>query len=181
MAIEVTQCLLSRLFQFFHKLDEIGVYDQSLIFVLADHGEKLVPIDFSAASPGLPEAEASHTAVDSPEGAHIDRYSLGVPVFLAKPLGDRQPLRVSDHPVSVCDVPKSVFDVLAIENDFECESVFSQRSPRQVPRIHYRYPNQKEQRALGIGRGSGFTFERFAVVGHSWLPESWVSVDTDAE
>jgi hypothetical protein len=173
--IAMTHCILSRLFEFLHKLDEIGVYDQSLIFVVADHGTAL-PVDVSAAWPRLPESGAHPDAANGQEATHIYRPSLGVPLFLAKPLGDRKALRTSDHPVSLCDVPKSVFDALSIENDFECESVFSGRSPRRTPRMHYRYPNPFERRDLGLTAKDGPRFEKFSVVGHSWLPESWVPI-----
>ena len=84
--------------------------------------------------------------------------------------------------MSLCDVPKSVFDALSIENDFECESIFSGRSSRQTPRLHYHYPTLGKRRALGLSAAKGgMTFEKFTVVGHSWLPESWVAVAADAE
>lgn len=50
--VRMTHCVVSRVFAFLHKLDEIGVYDKSLIFVLADHGGDM-PIDLSTASPAL--------------------------------------------------------------------------------------------------------------------------------
>jgi hypothetical protein len=177
----MTQCIASRLFEFLHKLDEIGIYDRSLIFVVADHGEKYVPLDLAAAWPKLPESETHHEAAERRGAPSIERHWQGVPLFLSKPLEDRQLFRVSDHPVSLCDVPKSVFDALSIEHDFECESVFSGRSPRQIPRIHYRYPNQNERRTLGLSMWSGLPFEKFSVVGHSWLPESWRPYRTDPE
>jgi hypothetical protein len=180
--IAVTQCILSRLFEFLHKLDEIGVYDQSLIFVLADHGATGVPLDVSAAWPKLPDSGAHRDAANDREVTSIDAPWKGVPLFLAKPLGDRQPLRVSDHPVSLCDVPKSVFDALSIEHDFECESIFSGRSPRQAPRMHYRYPTTVgERRALGMLGKDKLTFEKFTVVGHSWLRDSWIPFGIDTE
>ena len=178
--IAMTHCILSRLFEFLHKLDEIGVYDQSLIFVVADHGTA-IPVDVSAAWPKLPESGAHPEAADRREETQIYRPSLGVPLFLAKPLGDRKALRISDDPVSLCDVPRSVSDALSIENDFECESVFSRRSPRRISRFHYRYPNPGERRALGLTAKDGWRFEKFSVVGHSWLPESWVPIPVDAE
>jgi hypothetical protein len=179
--VAMTQCIVSRLFEFLHKLDEIGIYDRSLIFVVADHGEKYVRLDPSAAWPKLPESESHHDAAERRGATSIERHWQGVPLFLSKPLDDRQPFRVSDHPVSLCDVPKSVFDALSIEHDFECESIFSGRSPRQIPRIHYRYPNRDEQHTLGLSAWSGLPFEKFSVVGHSWLPESWGPYRADPE
>jgi hypothetical protein len=135
--IETTQCILFRLYEFLHKLDEIGVYDQSLIFVVADHGGR-------------------------------KGHWKGVPVFLAKPRGNRHPLRTSELPVSLCDVPNSVFDALEIEHDFDCESIFSQQADRQRTRMHYRHPGTPRS-----SRGRHVTFKQFSVRGDSWLPESW--------
>ncbi len=172
-AVAMTRCIVSRLFEYLHKLDAIGVYDRSVIFVVADHGQKYVRLDPSVASPRLPEAAAPLGAASNPTQAPIDQFWMGVPVFLAKALGDRQQLRISDQPVSLCDVPKSVSDALAIENDFKCESVFSARVPREAPRMHYRYPTYEQLRSLGLSPDGGLRFEKFEVVGHSWLPDSW--------
>jgi hypothetical protein len=101
-------------------------------------------------------------------GRFARNYWIGVPVFLAKPLGDRQPFRTSELPVSLCDVPSSIFDALAIEHDFECESIFSAEADRQQPRLHFLLRGR-------INPGEQVIFEEFAVEGHSWLPESWPS------
>jgi hypothetical protein len=133
---ETTHCILSRLYEFFHRLEEIGVYDQSLIFVVADHG------------------------------GHIGHWK-GVPVFLAKPRGDREPFRTSELPVSLCDVPSSVFDALEIEHDFECESIFSAQMDRRHSRQHHRSQTKRRH------NGKAPVFDRFTVEGDSWLAESW--------
>ena len=133
--VAATHCILSRLYRFLHRLDEIGVYDQSLIFVVADHGR-------------------------------FRGHWNGVPVFLVKPRGDRQPFRTSELPVSLCDLPSSIFDALAIEHDFECESIFSAEADRQQPRLHFKVGGRMKH-------GRRVVFKKFTVEGHSWLPESW--------
>ena len=65
------------------------------------------------------------TTVPLADHGWIRGHWNGVPVFLVKPRGDRQPFRTSELPVSLCDLPSSIFDALAIEHDFECESIFS--------------------------------------------------------
>ena len=176
----VTHCVLSRVFAFLHKLDEIGVYDRSVIFVLADHGGH-IPLDKDVASPPLPESEVTDGSPENPPASRLKYPWRGVPLFLAKPLGDRLPLRTSDQPVSLCDVPNSVMDALSIEGHFECESIFSTRVPRQTPRIHYRYPTLAQRRELGLALGDGLPFEKYLVRGHSWRPESWIPLSANAE
>ncbi len=180
-AIATTHCVMARTNEFLRKLDEIGVYDQSLVFVLADHGARKVSIEVSAANPKIRESErlerpANHNA------APIDWYGRGVPVFLAKPVGDRNSLRVSDVPVSLCDVPKSVLDSMAIEHDFGCESIFHEQIALRKPRImHLRNINEKIRKSLGMPPATpGLIHEKIAIVGHSWLPESWIPIDSNS-
>jgi hypothetical protein len=182
--IETTHCILSRVYEYFDKLDEIGVYDQSLIFVVADHGSWNIPIELSAATPTI---RANGETDDAPRGRDTGSktwHGRGVPVFLAKPLGDRHALRISDEPVSLCDVPRSVFDSLAMEHDFGCESVFSVQNPRQTLRIMHFESVKKKKRRAWIGLPpieAGEEFEKFTVVGHSWLRESWVPISVFTE
>jgi hypothetical protein len=75
-------------------------------------------------------------------------------------------------------------DTLAIENDFECESVFSVGTPRHAARIvHFRHASANFRRTrLGLPpEHAAGKFAKFKVVGHSWLPESWVHFVVDAE
>ncbi len=176
-AIEATHCIFSRVFEYLVKLDEIGVYDQSLIFVIADHGQFHIFLETSAATPPIPANSGSDEALRGRDTGFATWHGRGVPVFLAKPLGDRSALRISDEPVSLCDVPRSVFESLAMEHDYGCESVFSVQSPRQTPRItHFNGVDPEEMRAwIGLPpKEAGEEFEKFAVDGHSWLRESWV-------
>jgi hypothetical protein len=183
-AIETTHCIVSRVYEYFDKLDEIGVYDQSLIFVVADHGAWNIPLEMSAATPTIPVNRESDEALRGRDTGPDPWHGRAVPVFLAKPLGDRNALRISDEPVSLCDVPRSVFDSLAIEHDFGCESVFSVQNPRQDLRTtHIVGVRDKKLRArIGLPPiGAGEEAEKFTVVGHSWRRESWIPISVFTE
>jgi hypothetical protein len=183
-AIETTRCILSRVYEYFDKLDEIGVYDQSLIFVVADHGHFRIPLEMSAATPPIPANGETSEALSSRDTGSATWHGRGVPVFLVKPLGDRSALRISDKPVSLCDLPRSVFDSLAMEHDFGCESIFSVQDPRQTLRItHFNAIDNTDMRTwIGLpSKEAGKEFEKFTVVGHSWLRESWVPTSVFTE
>jgi hypothetical protein len=182
--VAMTHCILSRLYEFLHKLDEIGAYDRSLIFVVGDHGSWRVPIDVSTAMPRIPENVEPNDAAHANDATLVNWHGRAVPAFLAKSFGDRHALRISDVPVSLCDIPKSVMDTLAIENDFECESVFSVGTPRHAARIvHFSHASANFWRTrLGLPtEHAAGKFAKFKVIGHSWLPESWVHFVVDAE
>jgi hypothetical protein len=183
LAIATTHCILSRLYEFLNKLDEIGVYDQSLILVLADHGSWDVPLDLSASAQKIPRGR--HSIDTGREMApKANWHGRGVPAFLAKPFRDRQALRISDVPVALCDVPKSVFDALSLESDFGCDSIFEAQDVRQTPRaIHYRDVNDVKIRTrLGLSPKAGEEeSDKFSIEGHSWRLESWIQIGTNTD
>ena len=147
--------------------------------MVGDHGSEL-ELDLSAASPAIPKSETPRGLPQNQPVVGIEAsWWRGVPLVLAKPLGDREPFRISDQPVSLCDVPKSVLDALSMEGDFECESIFQARNPRQTPRIHYRYPDLRDRGDLSPG--SGLPFAKYLVLGHSWLRDSWIPLRVDEE
>jgi hypothetical protein len=83
-------------------------------------------------------------------------------------------MTVSDVPVSLCDVPRSIFSELRIPNDFSCESIFESAGERDTPRVHYR--TGFLSRKLEVGDA----LEEFVVRGHSWSGDSWKRVDRGA-
>ncbi len=163
-AVAAAQCMLRKTFAYLQALDEAGVYDRSLIFVVSDHGHAMVPIDVSFASPPLPEDAGRPPG----EEGGIEAPGRGVPLFLAKRFADRSPLRISDRPVSLCDIPSSILAELGFDG-FACEPIFSDRQ-RVQPRMHYRYPAYSAQPKTGP---LVFQFEKYEVVGHSWRSGSW--------
>ena len=162
-ALGSSRCVLRLTFRLLDRLDELGVYDDTLVFVLADHARPAAPVDLTTAEPPIAGAES---------GAAGARAKRGVPLFLVKRLAARHPLRVSDAAVSLCDVPRSIFRELRLRQSFDCESVFEiERTGRRTPRNHYLLP-----RVPLRDLKPGVRFERFDVAGHSWLDESWVEI-----
>lgn len=163
-AVLAAKCSLSTLFDLLWRLDEIGAYDASLVFVLGDHGQLSVPLDLSLASLG-PEPPSAPPVGDERGLGSLQR---GVPVFLAKRMGERHALRIDDRPVSLCDVPNSILDELGRAERYGCESIFSSAERRRTPRLHYRY------KEAGKKRGGVYRFTEYGVEGHSWLSSSWI-------
>jgi hypothetical protein len=170
--VAASRCLLGRVFELLRRLDEIGVYDESLVFVVGDHGRQLTPIDPESADPPLP-APPRAEGLESTTPPGLWNSSLGVPLFLVKPVGAKDPLRVSDAPVSLCDMPRSIFASLGVEADFGCESIFEVGDRRGSPRIHYRV----NVPGAPIAK-RGDRFHEFRVEGHAWRPNSWRNAAT---
>lgn len=158
-------CVLGLTFDFLKRLDELGVYDESLIFVVGDHGQVDVPLDARFASPDIAGADSSG------RGGEMSR---GVPLLLAKRVGDRSPLRTSDAPVSLCDIPASIFSELGVPGAFACESIFDIVDRRATPRFHFTKVFEQGRNPWGPQRGP---FGWYQVEGHSWLDDSWHRID----
>jgi hypothetical protein len=166
-ALASAACVLRLTFRLLERLEELGAYDDTLVFVLADHGRPAAPVVLATAEPPIPGAEGAVRAAAA---------IRGVPLFLAKRIGARHPLRISDVPVSLCDVPRSIFRQLRLSQNFACDSVFEvERRGRQTPRDHYQLPGVP-LRSLKSGR----RFEHFVVRGHSWLEKSWLKAGPGA-
>lgn len=97
-----------------------------------------------------------------------------MPLFLVKRIGQRHALRVSDLPVSLCDIPSSIAEEFGIEASFECESIFSQGASRRTPRFHYRHLGVEENRKRPKKLQGFFHFDKYSVEGHSWRSDSWI-------
>jgi hypothetical protein len=169
LAVGASGCIVGRVFDLLRRLDDLGVYDDSLIFIVGDHGRKFSPVDPSLAVPRIPSAEAAARPNRDDDGGvgGLDQPTKGVPLFLVKEIGARGPLRITDAPVSLCDIPKSVFSMLEFEDGFGCGSI-SELGHGRAPRLHFR------EGGPFSGRGErSLAYSRYRVEGHSWLDGSW--------
>lgn len=181
-AIEASRCMLERVFAYLRALDDAGIYDDSLIFIVSDHGDYRVPVDPTVAEPALSPAPDA-----APSRRALKTWHRGVPIFLAKDFGARGQLEISDAPVSLCDIPLSIYDALGLGSERRqlvepspgCGSIFAERGDGP-DRFHFRYPHYQVQRhrlrrekGLPVEARDNFTFRPYVVDGHSWHPESW--------
>jgi hypothetical protein len=167
-AIQASSCMLRLVVGFFDKLIELGIYDSSLIFVIGDHGRYKTTVDISYAVPPIPVTTPAKDEASIGTKQFRERPTKGPPLFLVKRIGDREPLRVSDEPVSLCDIPRTILSELDIEGSYQCESIFEMGGSRKTPRLHFRRDTCPTK-----GRCSEIPFVRFVVDGHSWLESSW--------
>jgi hypothetical protein len=163
--VETTRCMVGRVNDYLRKLDELGVYDNSFIAIVADHGTPTEQVRISGTKPPLPkQSEKAKT--------HLQDAARGLPVFLIKDFGKQGPLQVSDRPVSLCDIPASIYQALELEYETQCPSVLDEEGARP-PRMHYRYANYRDQAKMTMEQKNRLEFRPYVVEGHSWRPESW--------
>jgi hypothetical protein len=100
-----SRCAVRRVGELLSRLRELGLYDSSLIVVSSDHGVAL-----------------------SPEGFPGDRDIFGGPLsemsgsslalLVVKPPHSTGPLRISEAPSAISDVPATIVDTLGLKNPF---------------------------------------------------------------
>jgi hypothetical protein len=133
-----------------------GLYDASLILVVSDHG--------STAPVALPPALAAGAGDQGPTG-----HSRALPLVLVKPLRAHGALRVSDAPVQLSDIPKTVLSQLGFPSDgVPGLDMLTLRDGEHRERVHYAVLDTN----WFVGRHLS-TMTEYTVDGHSWYARSW--------
>jgi hypothetical protein len=159
-ALRQARGLLRLVDRFLATLKQLGVYDRSTIAILGDHGTafalRLTPVASSWRT--HPAARPIAT-----------KQVLGLPLVLFKRPGDAGPLRLSDVPVTLADVPRTVMEALSLSAEFPGTSMFSPDiPPRRTRRVLFYPPDQ-----LNLAAEYFPPLREFQVSGFSWLQESW--------
>jgi len=143
---------------FLERLRQMGIYDNSLIFILGDHGAGSQGQDF-VLQPGMAVDEKG-TVVNLP-------YRINaLPLMLVKPLAARGELKTSDSPVSVSDIPATVFSALGLAVDAPGESMFSVDANSRRERRFLKYSGRDVYSFYG-------DMEEFLVSGPAWMDGAW--------
>jgi len=152
-ALEITR-------KFLTALNYIGVYDNSMIFIVGDHGIGL--------SDNIQAVE--HTkdkkVVNVTSSVTI---ASGIPLILMKPFGSMTDMKISDAPVSLSDIPKTVISELGLKNDLPgCSMLEIKESDSRERRFLFykwesEYWNKEYLPAM----------DEYIVNGFSWLNQSW--------
>lgn len=145
---------------FLERLRQLGIYDQSLIVIVGDHGAGSQGQKF-VLQPGMPGNDK--------EGVVVQPHRINaLPLMLVKPFGARGELQTSDAPVSVSDIPATVFAGLGISVSAPGESVFSVDANASRERRYLRYSGRDIYSYYG-------DMEEYLVSGPAWMEHSWRS------
>lgn len=137
---------------FLSKLRQCGVFDNSLILIVGDHGSG------RSADMRIPPGD------ETEEGLMRAR---GLPLLLVKRVGSTGAMRVSEAPASLSDIPATVASELGIRAEFSGRSVFDIEAQQQRTRYFYYF-------AFGIRKDNHVNpMIEWAVKGHSLCAASW--------
>jgi hypothetical protein len=149
---------------FLKSLKKLEIFDDALIFVLADHGHphglygRILPPDLAS---GVSE-------VNAPDLEKV--LQAGIPLLLVKDMhAEEKELIVSDVPVSLGDIAATVFDRVGIQGNFPGKSIFRTQENESRSR-HFFYYNWNLKSWDDQYMPELIEYE---VNGHSWLTSSW--------
>ncbi len=150
----------------FARLKQEGLYDNSLIFVVGDHGGgeygKIQVLQEASNKIGL--------NVDFEPTKYSIENSLirgAIPAILAKPINKNGSLKISSAPVQLSDIPNTIFSELGFSSAQTDLSIFNISDDADRPRFHRYY------RFAGWGQDYIVPLTEYKISGFSWNPGSW--------
>jgi hypothetical protein len=99
------RCAVQRIGTFLDRLRELGLYDSSLILITSDHGVALPPEKFTG------ERHVFGTPLGALSGSALA-------LLVVKAPGSSGPVRVSEAPTAISDIPATIADTMGLEHSF---------------------------------------------------------------
>lgn len=171
--LQQARCGLQAVLDVFSRMKELGIYDDSLIILMADHGAWVRLRDF--------DPQKKSDAINSKSAA------MAVPLLAIKRSNDTGAYRVSDAPTSIADLPATVAAALGLKAQFPGIDVFTLAENGTRERRHYKYFYGENRKAPGylnkmhevIVNGSVFDHEAWRN-GRKYLPQPQLADDQAA-
>ncbi len=147
---------------FLQGLKELGAYDNSLIFILGDHGHPYGGFDLR-----LPASMDGRQSAKGPLPPGV--HESGLPLLLVKRPGDRGDLVISDAPASLVDIQATVFASAGLEKAGTGEPLFQipPDRPRERRFLYYRW-DDSDWMNLYLPN-----LIEYRIDGNAWLTSSW--------
>ena len=156
------RCGLMRVVDVLRRMQELGIYEDSLIVLMADHGA------------WVPAELRKDTVVDSDHDERVANpmmVAMAIPMLAVKPPNSSGSLQFSTAPTSVTDVPATIAEILGLDVKFEGVSVFSDDllASRERRHLVYGYGTDPDN------EGYLFPMREYAITGSPFDAKAWRS------
>jgi hypothetical protein len=142
-AKEQISCVFNLLKEFIDNLKVLGVYDNSLIIFLSDHGYEQNIYNDSANNDERYLHKILRELGDSRNIKPVGSYN---PFLMFKPKGSRGALVLKDSPVSLIDIAPTICEAIGCESQWEGTSLFND-VPEWREREFWQYVGGTDRRA----------------------------------
>ncbi len=160
--VEFAMSTLKMAQAFLDALRKLDVYEDSLVIIMGDHGYS---------DPGLGVRPPGGVADEDRGGADVPIHVRGsaLPLLLVKPIGATGALRTSDAPVSLGDIPATIFSELGISADCPGRRIFDvEETARRTRRfLHYSWTHATWKHEYFPD------MTEYEVTGFAWDAASW--------
>jgi len=153
---EQASCGWDHVIAVLQRMKALGIYDNSLIVLMADHGA-WVPVE------GLRDASDEEGQVNA------TTVAMAIPVLAIKPPAAIGALKSSDVPTSIVDVPATIADILELPNSFPGKPAFDIEPGQQRERFHAVYGYGENDESPGFL----FPMQEYRVTGDPYDVNSW--------
>jgi hypothetical protein len=144
-------CAVLRLAELIERLQELGIFDNTLIVATADHGSMERLLDVGGPSDARPD------------------LNRALPLLLVKPFGASGPMRRSTAPASLSDVARTVAQLAGLDADFPGVALFGEEVPRDRRRVFFDYEwEDRFWRTTHLP-----SLKEYVVLGRATDPDSW--------
>ncbi|NPV72683.1 MAG: sulfatase-like hydrolase/transferase, partial [Pelotomaculum sp.] len=147
--------------RFLTSLKSIGVYDNSMIFIVGDHGLGSFGVNVQASGYTEDNKVANITSSNT--------IATGIPLILVKPFASMADMKISDAPVSLSDIPKTIISELGLKDDLPGCSMFEVKESdfRERRFLAYKWEHEYwKKKYLPV-------MDEYIINGFSWLNQSW--------
>ena len=146
------QCGLLGVMAVLQRMKDLGIYDSSLIILMADHGAWLPVENFAD--------------TDTVSALQV---AMATPVLAVKPPATFSAFQVSNARTSMIDIPATIAGIAGLPDDFSGESVFAidPNKPRQRHHLTYGYGINPD------AKGYLFPMQEYVIDGNPFDAASW--------
>ncbi|MCX7030943.1 MAG: sulfatase-like hydrolase/transferase [Spirochaetes bacterium] len=147
---------------FLERLKQMGVYNNSLIFIVGDHGSGVAGATINISPYG------DNFNKSGPYQGNFKTFkAAGIPLILVKRMNATGELRTSDAPVSLLDIPQTVVEELGLDAEFPGKSMFLVEENEERERIYRAFVGPQEDVDYLA------PIIEYSVNGFSWDDTSW--------
>jgi hypothetical protein len=147
---------------FLERLKQMKVYDNSLIFIIGDHGSGM-----SDANINISSSSANFNKRGPYKGFFKSFKTAGIPLILVKRMDSKGELKISDAPVSLGDIPETAIEELGLKGKFPGKSMFRVKEDEKRERIYRAFFGEQENVEYLA------PLYEYSVNGFSWDDTSW--------
>jgi hypothetical protein len=143
---------------FLDKLKNLGIYDNTLIYIIGDHGAGWWGLNVNEEAAGYKNNGVNPLQMVK---------ASAVPLILAKRINSKGEMKTSNAPVSLEDIPKTILSELGVSGNFPGKSMFEiGENEKRIRNFYFFYNNEGNN-------GYVYPITEYEINGFSWLDESW--------